>query len=265
MIAVKCFDDDCEMENLRSLLLIKKIKEDCLKLEYEPSDIETNADSIKTIIDNGFLIKFKPINDEKYILKTIEDSVGVKSYEVIEHNNNNAENAEALPGFIDLESNTESYTGLTDAESSESADEPLQAKTDTTEQTKPITNDSSENLELPKSAEQINNLLAKSQGSKGKQNLITVNLNKLDQLLDMVGEIVITEAMVTSSADLKGLKLDNFNKSARQLRKLTDELQDIVMSIRMVPLSGVFNKMTRVVRDMKVKLNKDVNLVFECE
>lgn len=266
MIAVRVFfDDDCEMENLRSLLLIKKIKEDCLKLEYEPSDIETNADSIKTIIDNGFLIKFKPINDEKYILKTIEDSVGVKSYEVIEHNNNNAENAEALPGFIDLESNTESYTGLTDAESSESADEPLQAKTDTTEQTKPITNDSSENLELPKSAEQINNLLAKSQGSKGKQNLITVNLNKLDQLLDMVGEIVITEAMVTSSADLKGLKLDNFNKSARQLRKLTDELQDIVMSIRMVPLSGVFNKMTRVVRDMKVKLNKDVNLVFEGE
>lgn len=266
MIAVRVFfDDDCEMENLRSLLLIKKIKEDCLKLEYEPSDIETNADSIKTIINNGFLIKFKPINDEKYILKTIEDSVGVKSYEVIEHNNNNAENAEALPGFIDLESNTESYTGLTDAESSESADEPLQAKTDTTEQTKPITNDSSENLELPKSAEQINNLLAKSQGSKGKQNLITVNLNKLDQLLDMVGEIVITEAMVTSSADLKGLKLDNFNKSARQLRKLTDELQDIVMSIRMVPLSGVFNKMTRVVRDMKVKLNKDVNLVFEGE
>ena len=47
------------------------------------------------------------------------------------------------------------------------------------------------------------------------------------------------------------------------LEKLTDELQDIVMSIRMVPLSGVFNKMRRVVRDMKVKLNKDVNLVFE--
>ena len=120
-------------------------------------------------------------------------------------------------------------------------------------------------LNYPKVLSRLHNLLAKSQGSKGKQNLITVNLNKLDQLLDMVGEIVITEAMVTSSADLKGLKLDNFNKSARPLRKLTDELQDIVMSIRMVPLSGVFNKMTRVVRDMKVKLNKDVNLVFEGE
>ena len=55
--------------------------------------------------------------------------------------------------------------------------------------------------------------------------------------------ITITEAMVTSNPDLKGLKLDNFQKATRQLRKLTDELQDIVMSIRMVPLSGVFNKM----------------------
>ena len=81
----------------------------------------------------------------------------------------------------------------------------------------------------------------------------------------MVGEIVIAEAMVTSNPDLKGLKLDNFQKATRQLRKLTDELQDIVMSIRMVPLSGVFNKMTRIVRDMKVKLGKDVNLVFEGE
>lgn len=81
----------------------------------------------------------------------------------------------------------------------------------------------------------------------------------------MVGEIVITEAMVTANPDLKGLQLDNFQKAARQLRKLTDELQDIVMSIRMVPLSGAFNKMTRIVRDMKVKLNKDVDLVFEGE
>lgn len=101
--------------------------------------------------------------------------------------------------------------------------------------------------------------------SGAKQSMISVNLNKLDKLLDMVGEIVITEAMVTSNPDLKGLRLDNFQKAARQLRKLTDELQDVVMSIRMVPLSGAFNKMTRIVRDMKVKLNKDVDLVFEGE
>lgn len=107
-------------------------------------------------------------------------------------------------------------------------------------------------------------MLGQNKGG-GKQSLISVNLNKLDQLMDMVGEIVITEAMVTANPDLKGLNLDNFQKAARQLRKLTDELQDVVMSIRMVPLSGAFNKMTRIVRDMKVKLNKDVDLVFEGE
>ena len=80
-----------------------------------------------------------------------------------------------------------------------------------------------------------------------------------------MGEIVITEAMVTSNPDLKGLRLDNFQKSARQLRKLNSELQDTVMSIRMVPLSGAFSKMTRIVRDMKVKLGKDVDLIFEGE
>lgn len=95
-----------------------------------------------------------------------------------------------------------------------------------------------------------------------KQNLINVSLSKLDKLLDIVGEIVITEAMVTSSPEIASLKLDNFNKSARQLRKLTDELQEVVMSVRMVPVSGVFHKMNRIVRDMGQALNKNVKLTL---
>lgn len=90
-----------------------------------------------------------------------------------------------------------------------------------------------------------------------KQNLISVNLAKLDNLVAIVGEIVITESMVTSSPDIQNLKnLDSFLKATRQLRKLTDDLQDIVMSLRMVPVSGVFQKMNRIVRDMKQKLKK---------
>lgn len=77
-----------------------------------------------------------------------------------------------------------------------------------------------------------------------------------------MGEIVITESMVTSSPDLKGLKLDAFTKSARQLRKLTDELQDVSMSLRMVPVSGTFQKMHRIVRDMCKKLGKQVKLTL---
>lgn len=103
---------------------------------------------------------------------------------------------------------------------------------------------------------------AQAHAASSKQSLISVNLSKLDDLLAIVGEIVITESMVTSSPDIQNLKLDNFTKAARQLRKLTDDLQDIAMSLRMVPVSGTFQKMNRIVRDMKQKLHKDVRLTI---
>lgn len=86
-----------------------------------------------------------------------------------------------------------------------------------------------------------------------------------NSVLDLVAEIVITEGSVISSPDLKKaeINLDRFNKSSRELKKLTDELQDVVMSIRMVPVSTAFQKMNRVVRDMNQKLKKNVTLVFE--
>lgn len=96
-----------------------------------------------------------------------------------------------------------------------------------------------------------------------KQSLISVNQGKLDHLMDLVGELVTAESMVSRNPDLRGLKLDNFTKSIRELRKLTDELQDIVMSIRMVPLLGTFHKMDRIVRDMSKKLDKQVEFSTE--
>ena len=92
------------------------------------------------------------------------------------------------------------------------------------------------------------------------QSIISVNVAKLDKLMDLTGEMVIAEAMVTQNSDLKGLELDNFQKAARQLHKITSELQDVVMSIRMVPLSATFQKMHRIVRDMGKKLEKEVEL-----
>ena len=95
-----------------------------------------------------------------------------------------------------------------------------------------------------------------------KQSLITVNLTKLDKLVNIVGELVIAESMVAADNEIKKLNLDSFTKSTRQMRKLTDELQDIVMSLRMVPVSGIFQKMKRIVRDMGKELNKDVELIL---
>lgn len=106
---------------------------------------------------------------------------------------------------------------------------------------------------------------ASTSAAPAKQSLISVSLSKLDSLMAIVGEIVITESMVTSAPEIQNLKLDNFLKSTRQLRKLTDDLQDIAMSLRMVSVSGTFQKMNRIVRDMKKKLNKDVRLTIEGE
>jgi two-component system chemotaxis sensor kinase CheA len=99
-------------------------------------------------------------------------------------------------------------------------------------------------------------------GASVKQNYMSVNLGKLDMLMDIVGEIVITESTVTKNPEVLGLHLESFEKASRQLRKLTNELQDIVMSIRMVPVSGTFHRMERIVRDMSKKVNKKARLVI---
>lgn len=95
-----------------------------------------------------------------------------------------------------------------------------------------------------------------------KQSLINVNLAKLDTLMDLVGEIVISESTVTALPTLGKLDMEAFSKASRELSKLTDNLQEIVMSLRMVPVAGAFQKMHRIVRDMCKKLNKDVDLVL---
>lgn len=123
-----------------------------------------------------------------------------------------------------------------------------------------------ENVKQPQSEEKKSQPKSDSK-KQGADSIISVRLSKLDALLDLVSEIVITESMVSSSPDLKlvNTPLEQFSKSTRQLKKLTDELQDIVMSIRMVPVASAFTKMSRVVRDMNNKLGKGVELVFEGE
>jgi two-component system chemotaxis sensor kinase CheA len=94
-----------------------------------------------------------------------------------------------------------------------------------------------------------------------KEKYIRVETSKIDKLFDLVGELITIESMVTHSPDLRGLYLQNFNKSASMLNKITRELQEISMSIRMMPLEGLFNKMKRLVRDVSLKMNKKVNFI----
>ncbi len=87
---------------------------------------------------------------------------------------------------------------------------------------------------------------------------IRVDTTKLDKLFDLVGELITAEAIVLNSPDLAGLKLDDFTKSFAGLNKISREIQETTMMIRMIPLESLFQKMTRLVRDLSRKSGKPV-------
>jgi possible histidine kinase len=217
-------DQGIGMENLRAFMIVNAIKEFDLDFRYYPQDMDSNPDTAQSIIDSGFFLAFD--NDETLDKgeKVLREQSHILSYEIVEAKKEEEKKEEG-------NKTAEHSTAKQNEKESGTAQQAAQQKA----------------------------------AAPVKQSLISVNLQKLDSLNDLVGEIVITESMVTSSPVLRMLpqeSLDNFMKSARQLRKLTDDLQDIAMSLRMVSISGVFQKMNRIVRDMKQKLGKDVKLTI---
>ena len=248
------FEDGCKMENLRAFLLLTKIKEEAEVISCTPPDVESNADTAKDIVENGFLVTFKGFDgNNDSVLKTIEGAVNVESYEVID--NPAAPAAEPAPAPA---------AAQPEAPAPAPAPAPASAPAAKAEEAKAPEKPAPAKPAAKSAVKKAQEDIKKANGGQ-KQSLISVNLSKLDTLHDIVGEIITTESMVIANPDLEGLELESFSKAARQLRKLTDELQDTVMSIRMVPLAGVFQKMGRIVRDMKIKLNKEAELVLEGE
>ncbi len=101
---------------------------------------------------------------------------------------------------------------------------------------------------------------AESKGSTGNEiKDVRVTTDKLDSLLDLLGELVIVEAMVSRQTNDGILNMEMLRKAAFQLGKVTRNLQEVGLAMRMVPVSGLFQKMTRLVRDLSKKSNKLVN------
>lgn len=93
---------------------------------------------------------------------------------------------------------------------------------------------------------------------------IRVDLHKIDSLVNLVGELVITQSMLTLIGDeLSGPLAERLSAALRELERNTRDLQEGIMSIRMLPMSFVFNRFPRVVRDLSQKLQKTVDLVVE--
>ncbi len=90
---------------------------------------------------------------------------------------------------------------------------------------------------------------------------IRVSVEKVDQLINLVGELVITQAMLAQSAQsMSGAGNEHLQSGMYQLERNTRDLQEAVMSIRMMPISFVFSRFPRLVRDLAGKLGKQVEL-----
>ena len=90
---------------------------------------------------------------------------------------------------------------------------------------------------------------------------IRVSIEKVDQLINLVGELVITQSMLLQTAtQLQGSPPERLIHGLAQLERNTRDLQESVMSIRMMPISFVFSRFPRVVRDLSGKLGKQVEI-----
>lgn len=94
---------------------------------------------------------------------------------------------------------------------------------------------------------------------------VRVDTRKLDALVDLVGELVIAESMVVDGTTAVRSGDERLARSLARLHGITSELQRTAMTLRMVPIRGTFQKMTRLVRDAAGKLGKDIRLVLEGE
>ncbi|MBN8530483.1 MAG: chemotaxis protein CheA [Alphaproteobacteria bacterium] len=115
-------------------------------------------------------------------------------------------------------------------------------------------------------AEKPANTSEESQSKTIQTTSIRVDVEKVDRLVDMVGELVITEAMLR--AEIRALSVDQCTglmRSVDGLSQHTRALQEAVMAVRMQPVKSIFARMPRLVRDLSSQLGKDIRLVTSGE
>lgn len=245
---------DTIMSNIRAYSAVYALKEVAEDILYSPEDIVSNESSADVILAEGF----------KILIKTKEEADKIK--ELVDNS--------AEVSYVDIDTITESdfskgfYAGVTsgheeisinlDGKIAES--DVIIAPMEVKEEKKGDFQPGDYVIKEKTPGKKVQ--LAKHH-KKTTQSLMSISIEKMDALMNLMGELVIAESVVLQSPDLKvpGLELSNFQKAAGQLNKITSEMQEIVMSMRMMPLTNTFQKMNRTVYDISKKLGK--NIEFE--
>ena len=253
---------ETEMANIRAYMAVNSLKGIAEDILYTPSDIISNPDSADVVLEFGFRIALQTTEEPQAITELIDSSAGIENIEIKECTSD-----EFLDFCVEAESKPASSAG-------DVLTAPVEKPTILVESQKPGSQKPEDESEVKTSEDKKEEPEKKKAPAKKKaakklpikkgeaQSFISVNIKKMDLLMDLIGELVIAEAVVLQNPDLKvpGLDLSNFQKSAAQLSKITSELQDAIMAMRMMPLKNTFQKMNRIVYDTSKKLGKDIEL-----
>ena len=273
------FQDGCEMENIRAFTLIHNLSDIADDITHTPKDIINEA-SIHVIRENGFDFEFTSTHNYDYIHSHLSQTVYLRELIL---NGDESSKRSAVPAAEDAPATikislpaqedaaavpvivSQTPAPVAPAPVTQPAAPPTPAPMPKPTPTPPP---AAEPAPLPVNHMQLTSDAEKAAAAEevsqrkgsASQSMISVNVSKLDTLLNIMSELVMSEAMVTQNPELEGLQLESFTKEARHLRKIIDNLHQTVMSMRMVPVSATFFRMHRLVRDMCRQLNKDIQL-----
>ena len=113
----------------------------------------------------------------------------------------------------------------------------------------------------PKETSEEKKKSVKKEGNKKSHQSVRVDLERIDKLMNMVSELVIYRTRL--SKIVVDHKSSDLTETLEQVGRTTTDLQDLVMKIKMLPLDTVFNRFPRMIRDISVELNKEINFVIE--
>lgn len=244
------FQDGCEMENIRAFTIQHQFKNFCEGIYTYPVNVVDDDRATDLIRKNGFHMVFMTSRLEADIEKEAQSSAFVSEYDIKAIEEQTYINYQAeFRGDKRREERPAEIQPASEAE----------ADVDAAAERSKTPTGSGTGIGAG-SGNGANSGIGASVSQN--QTHINVDVSKIDLLMDLIGELVVSEAMVTRNPDLSGIVSESFEKATRQHRMIINELQDLVMSVRMVPLSLTFQKMNRIVRDMSKKINKKVDLTI---
>lgn len=248
---------DLPLVNVHAYKVVYALKDIAEDILHYPEDVVADANAADEIAENGFKILLQTQSGEDKLREIIKEGYDITKVEITE-----CSAKEFQMGFdsfgseirIDLESDVEEIEAKADGVFLTALEQPKGEAKDS----RPI---APGDFVIESKEPGKGKKLAKDKPKKQeKATFISVDVQKMDMLMDLIGELVIAQSVVLQNPDLKvpGLKLERFYKAAGQMRKISTNLQNVIMGMRMMPLTNTFQKMNRIVFDVSRKLGKEI-------